>query len=224
MTLGELIKTCRRELADDSGGAKNGLVKDWQLIDYANDAENEACRRASLISDSSTTAICTIPVLTGVNIYDLDPRIIYVQRIKLLSKSQPLGKYTFKELDEFRVGWETSTGTVEAIVTGMDTGKLQIYRIPIADDTIKLTVTRIPLVEMLALADTPEINQRFHRSLIFWMKFKAYDNQDSEIYDPKLSDKNYHLFEQEFGVKPGATSEIFDEINTPFDSDDVGWQ
>lgn len=221
MNLGDLLKTCRREISDDIGvGDTDYLVKEWQLIDYANDAETEACRRSRLLVDSSTAAICQIPIVVGTNIYAYDPRIIFIRRISLASKSDPLGKATYKEMDEYRSGWMTKTGTVEAIVTGMDTGKIRTFRIPTDPDTLNLTAVRTPLNPMAKSTDSPEINARYHRSLVFWMKHKVYENQDTEIYDPKLSAKNLALFEQEFGPKVPAGSEVFDEMNLPYNNFD----
>ena len=208
MNLGELVKRTRRELSDDSGTSDVSLIKDWQLIDYANDAETEACRRAKLLADSVTSDICHIPILSDISIYDLDPRIIYVRRAKLASRTKPLGKITYHELDEIRPGWDTEAGVIEGLVTGMDTGKIRTYRIPAEADTLTLTVIRRPLVPMVKPKDTPEI------------KHKAYDNQDSEMYDPKLSERNLQFFEREFGPCPGAINEVFDDMNLPFDGYD----
>jgi hypothetical protein len=183
------------------------------MLDYANEAVNEASRRAKLIVDSTTTAICRITVASGTAVYTLDPRIIAIRRVKLASNARVLGKSVYWELDEAYPRWDESTGTVDRIVTGMDTDKIRLFRIPTVADTLQLTVVRLPLLPLAKDGDTPEINARFHRSLVYYIKHKAYNNQDSEVFDPNKADVHLAFFEQEFGPKSAAINEVFEEMN-----------
>jgi hypothetical protein len=214
MKFSELDELFRQEIADEAGAASNdSRVTPKQSLAYANEAEAEACRRARLLVDSSTAAICQIALEVGKSVYPYDPRIILIRRAKLTSATRPLGKVLFADLDEQQPGWEDRTGKVEGIVTGMDTGAIRLYRIPTAIDTLNLTAVRLPLKAMAGGGDSPEINPRFHRSLVYWMKHKAYNNQNSELFDKNRADVHLTLFEQEFGPKSSAISEVFDEMN-----------
>jgi hypothetical protein len=213
MNFGELDQLFRREIDDEVGSGSERRIEPWQSFMYANDAQDEACRRGRLLVDSSTAAICQIAVTAGTNLYTYDPRIISIRRAKLASRAKPLGKVLFSELDEIHSDWESRTGTVEALVTGMDTGKLRMFRIPIVNDTLNLTVVRLALQPMVNQKDTPEINTRHHRSLVYWMKHKAFNNQDSELFDKNRADIHLALFEQEFGPKSAAINEVFEEMN-----------
>ncbi len=213
MTFQELDQLFRREINDEVGVGSDQRVETWQSLAYANEAQDEVCRRAKLLVDSSTTAICQISVTAGNNLYTYDSRIISIRRAKLASRAKPLGKVFFADLDELTPGWETRTGTVEALVTGMDTGKVRLYRISTVNDTLNLTVVRLPLAPMVNSGDSPEINVRFHRSLVYWMKHKAYNNQDSELFDKNRSDVHLAHFEREFGPKSAAINEVFEEMN-----------
>lgn len=219
MTFDNLDKMTRREVRDETGEGEDLFITPQQMLDYANEAEAEACRRAKILVDSDTEAICRIPLVAGTSVYPLDPRIISIRRVKLPSKSRPLPKALFWEMDETRPGWEDRTGTVEAIVTGMDTGKIRFYRIPDTVETVRLTVVRLPLKAMTKREDSPEINTRYHRSLIYWMKHKIYNNQDSELFDANRRDINLALFEQEFGPKSAAVNEVFEEMNYEYGVD-----
>jgi hypothetical protein len=220
MNFGELDKLCRREIDDEKGSDSQRRVQSWQMLAYANEAENEACRRARLLIDSVTADICTIPVVAGTSVYAYDPRIIFIRRARLLTAARVLKKAVYWELDEQFPSWDEKTGTVEAVVTGMDTGKIRLFRIPTANDTLKLTAVRLPLTPMTESASTPEINTRFHPALVYWMKHKVYNNQDSELFDKNRADIHLALFAQEFGDKSAAVNEVFDEMNLPFDSSD----
>lgn len=204
MTLRELIDIFRHEVDDV---AEPYLWTEEELIEYANDAENEACRRARLLLDSTTEAICQIDVEIGEASYALDPRVIFIRRAKVASRALPLARASLRDLDEAALGWDTHTGTVCAYLTDVDTGRVRLYRIPTATDTLHLTVARLPLTAMNSLDDEPEIHIRYQRSLRHWMHFRAYSKQDAETKDDKRAADGLALFEQEFGKKSSAIDE-----------------
>lgn len=204
MKLRELIEIFRHELDD---AAEPFLWTEEELIEYANDAENEACRRARLIIDSTTAAICAITVIANTAKYALDNRVIFVRRVKLASRSLPLQRASFRDLDEETPGWDAHTGTVMAFITDLDSGKVRLYRTPTAADTLNLTVVRLPLVEMTNVDDTPEIDSRYHRNLRHWLRYRAYSKQDAETKDDKKAAEALALFEQEFGKASTAIDE-----------------
>jgi hypothetical protein len=206
MNLCELIKAAREE-SDDV--AKPYLWSDAEWTRYANEAENEACRRARLITDSRTPEVAEVEVTAGEAAYDLDERVLFVRRVKPDSRSQPLGKVSYKALDSGVPGWEDETGDPRGYITDQDTGVLRLYPSPTAADTLKLTVIRMPLNCMKDSNDAPEIASRFHHSLIYWMLHRAYSKQDAETKNEQKAANNLALFEQEFGKKSGAIDETW---------------
>jgi len=221
MNFGEIDQLMRKEIDDEVGvGQGASRIEPWQSLLYANEAEEEACRRAKLLVDSDIVELCRIAVAVGTAVYAYDPRIISIRRIKLASRTKPLGKFVYWELDERRPGWETRTGIAEAIVTGMESRKIRLDKIPTATDTLILTVARLPLNPMAKAADVPEIPVSYHRSLVLWMKHKVYNNTNSELFDKNRANVHLALFEQEFGTKSSAINEVFDEMNLPYDSYD----
>lgn len=203
MTLIELRDLFRREVDDLDAPA---LWSDEEIYEFANDAQNEACRRARLLIDSSTVAICQITVAALASTAPLDSRIIFVRRARITGKNTPLDRASWRDLDESFPGWESHTGTVSHFVSDWETGKLRLYRIPTVQTVLNLTVARLPLADM-GTDDSPEINVRYHRSLVFWMKYRAYMKQDAETANPEKAKANLELFEQEFGRKSSAIDE-----------------
>lgn len=218
MTLDELIEAFRREVDDTVNNPF--LWDDDEIIFYANEAEQEACRRANLLIDSSNVEICLINIVAGEPNYDLDERVITVRRARLSSRSKPLKLISYKDLDESVAGWESNTGTPLYFFTDFDTNKLRLYPAPTADDTLILTVTRLPLFDLESGTDTPEINKRFHRSLLHWIKYRAYSKPDTETLDQEKSILFLQMFEAEFGPKSSAINEIFNSRNLPYDNYD----
>lgn len=207
MTLNDLIATARLRAADTIGNPY--LWSDDEWMAFANDAEREACRRARLITDSSTAEVCSITLSATVATYDLDPRILFIQRAKLVGRSQPLGRASFKDLDRSAPDWEGETGEPRAYVPDMDTGLFRPYPTPDSTGQVRLTVTRLPLDDMTDGSNTPEIRPHLHDSLVHWMLYRAYSKQDSEVADPNKAAGYLTLFEQEFGKKSSAIDEAW---------------
>lgn len=231
MKVGELIEIFRRQADDD------GTPPKWtepELITWLNEAEREACRRARLLVDTRGTAVTVSGTTTtththgrvtlgsGTDFYDLDPRIIYLRRVKLAGRTLPLRAIDYRDLDQCAPGWEAHTGTVEGYVRGLDTGKFRPYRIPTASGTVTLTVVREPLVAMTNPNDQPEINPRYHLGLIDWVSYRAYMKKDAEIYSPDEAAQHLALFEAEFGTreKANALEEEWQRNNYPHDGED----
>jgi hypothetical protein len=218
MTLDDLLCACRTERLDDA--AEPFLWSDAELTGYLNDAQDEACRRARLIVDSSTPSICGFSVSSGTTFITVDPRVIFVRRVKLASRKKPLVFASYLELDQECQGWDERTGTVEAVITDVQSGKLRLYRIPTASDTGTLTVVRTALDPMAAASDEPEIAPRFHRSLIAWACYRAYIKQDADSANADKAAAALAEFEREFGPKSPAIDEIYQAMRQPFDGND----
>lgn len=206
MTLAELIAQARLRANDNE---LPYLWSDAEWIAFGNEAQREACRRARLIVDSTTTAICTIAVTSAAQTFALDPRILFIRRAKPSWGIAPLKRISYKDLDNQVPGWEDETSPYpQWYVPDMDENRFRPYPSPSEAGTVKLTVIRLPLDDM-GISDEPEIKPQFHDSLVYWMLHKAYAKQDSEVLDKKLSLDNLALFEQEFGKKSSAIDETW---------------
>lgn len=206
MKLNDLIDICRIEVDD---AVKPYLWSDDELIEYANDAELEACRRGRLLIDSSTAEICQIALVADTATYALDPRVQFIRRARLTGM-RPLKRMNLQDMDGWNPWWEdAAASTPSAFIPDFETGKIRLYPTPDADYTLNLMVVRDPLQEMNDDSDTPEIAPRYHRSLRFWMMHRAYLKKDADTNDPKKAAESLALFEQEFGKKSSALDETW---------------
>lgn len=206
MNLAGLIREYRRE-ADDN--AQPYFVADDDLMDFANEAEEEACRRALLLRDSTTAAVCTVAITAGNPVFTLHASVIDVLRVKMASETVPLAIVPQDEMDRVNVGWDTMTGKPRAVVAGRDTGKLRLWPSPTVNETLALTVTRLPVAEMNDLEDTPEIPRQYHRALAQWMLYRVFSIRDSELFDPNKAANALANFEREFGKRQSARNEAW---------------
>lgn len=218
MTLKELILAARGRL-DDLGGDLESF--DWETEDsallwtnddltrYANEAENEYCRRRPIL-DSETAAVCQIAVTAGTGVYALDARVVRVKRAKLSTEREVLSKVTKNWLDYEYQGWEEWTSDPWYYIDDETDQKLRIVSPPKVDGNLDMTVGRLPLDPMLwADRDTvsPEIPEQHHNDLLHWMLHLAYLKADSETYDPRKATGYRDLFTTEVAPQISAEDE-----------------
>jgi len=79
MTLGELRAALRSRLDDTT---RDYLWSDAELNAYLNQAVDEACLRAQLGLDSTTSVATSIAAQAGVSKYPLHASVIYVERVQ----------------------------------------------------------------------------------------------------------------------------------------------
>lgn len=178
-----------------------------EALEYLNDAELEAARRARLFIDSTTTAVVQVTVPTS-GIATLDPRVLFVRKARIAGR-MPLRRMNAQDMEERDPMWEDASASLypEVFVPDWESGKLRFHPKPSAERTVLMTVVRDPLTPMLNRAATPEVPARYHRSLRYWMAHRAYLKPDEETYDPKRAAAMLELFEREFGPKSSAIDE-----------------
>jgi hypothetical protein len=189
------------------------------LLDLT-EGQVEAARRARLLVDSTTAAICELEYEAGDVVLDLDPRVIFVRRARISGESRPLQKVRREDLDRERPGWEDETGTPTHIVMGMESRKLRFYPTPSEDGTAYLTVVREPLADVGRLEDDLELSGRHARGLVEWLRHRYYGTQDSETRDDKKAAEALVAFEIEFGPPSRAIDEEWIEQHQGFEEFD----
>ncbi|MFM9922748.1 DUF6682 family protein [Variovorax sp. H27-G14] len=203
MNLQELIAAYRDE-SDDN--AVPPLCTDERLTRFANEGQVEACRRALVLTDS-TSALCTISYAAGDATITIDPRILEVRSASIGSEEMMLR--TVEQVGCAWPSWRTDTlrNVPSVLIRGLDSGKLHLYPRPAVGGTIQLAVYRLPLAPLVDDEDVPELRLEWHQSLVDWMLYRAYSRRDSEQLDPKIAGEALARFEAEFGTRTGARNE-----------------
>lgn len=204
MNLRELIKLFRSDVDDET---QPFMWSNADAVEYANDAQNEAARRARLFVDSSTTAICRATITGGSPLVALDSRVLFVRKARIAGQV-PLRRMNMQDMEAHDPFWQDAMpGRPVAFIPDSDTGFLRLHPTPDDSDILLMTVVRMPLADMVVDGDEPEVKLHYQRSLRFWMAYRAYAKQDAESNDPKKSADSLALFEQEFGGKSSAIDE-----------------
>ncbi|THF55915.1 phage adaptor protein [Pseudothauera rhizosphaerae] len=217
MNAGELIDIVRREIGDREQPYFN---TDDDLIEFADDAQNEACRRASLLVDSNSD-FCRIDVEEGEAEYEIDSRIIRIRRARLVGVVRPMSLMPTAHLDSQCLGWEDMAGEPSIIVTDWKTGAIRLAPTPDAAATLLLRVVRLPLHPIKSLDSTFEVNPRFIRDLRHWIIKRAYDKKDADAEDVALAVRAEGRFIAAFGEALPARTEEWNARNLPFDNLDA---
>lgn len=204
----DIIRLWRSDVDD---AAQPYLWTDEEALDYLADAQNEACRRARLLVDSSGGELTRIVLVANQSQYPLDPRVLFIRKARIAG-SMPLRRMNEQDMASHDPMWEDAQPQPEprVFMADTDTGMVRFWPTPAMDGSIVLmTVVRDPLAEIATLDDQPEINPRLHRSLRFWMTYRACMKPDEETFDPKKAEQALALFEMEFGKKSSAIDEAF---------------
>jgi hypothetical protein len=188
--------SARRTLDDNS--TSDRLWSQTELLEYAQDAENEACERADLLIDSTST-FTDIAVNTSTGTYGIASTVISVRSAMLASGTEPLMETSEEVLDKSVSGWRTEEGTTRSYVM-TPTNKIILYPIPSVASTVNLTVSRFPNTPM-TITGSPEVDSRYHQGLILWMLYRAYLKNDSETLNTDKAADYLKLFEKYFGPK-----------------------
>lgn len=204
MNLRDLIDRFRKD-TQDTGSPK--MWDDEEITDYANEAEDEACRRAGLLVDSSSD-ITELDIAAGDSVLELDESVIYVRRAILVSTGRRLTPRVSRAMDEEVPGWESSMASSPMVfIPDWESGKLKLWPPSKNDDVIRTTVVRTPLKAMEDDDDVPEIPRRHHVGLLEWMKHLGYLKQDADTFDPKKASEHEARFTAEFGPPSAAIDE-----------------
>lgn len=228
MTGKDLIAYLRESILDDNEVPY--LWSDTEILRFLNFAEVQACRRAHLIIDGTTSndngtaatagtagqkPLCSLSITADQAVYNLSPKILQIKRCQLASMSFPLiGPVNYPELDEFIPGWFGTNGTVGTSGSGgyptyflNEPGNTITFILaPSSNDTARLIVSRIPLTPF-TLTTSPEIDEHYHENLCDWAAHLAFKKPDSETANLNLSKYYEDKFTEKFGPLPNALTE-----------------
>lgn len=218
MTRGELRRRWRRRVKDDKPQSYLWSEEDFDA--FLDEAIIEAARRAHLIVDSSSN-LTQLSLVAGELSCPLDLRILFVRRARLVIARRKLNPVMTRDLDQQVPDWESATASSPLVyVPDWQSGALAVWPPSAIDDTLALTVVREPLAGLSSDTESPEIAPRYHLSLLDWVSYRAYSDQDADGADPKAAASALAAFELEFGPRAGAINEAFSLANYSLDDGD----
>ena len=209
MTLEQLIVLYRAQSMDAlnaTSGSTDALCSDELLTIYANEAQEEACRRAALLRDA-VSSMCTVAFAADDAAVALNAKIVRVLSARV--DGQPATVVSEEVMNHMHPAWmeDARRASPTHLVAGVTTGMLHLWPIPAAAGTIKLTVQRLPLKSLANDIDKPEIRQELHAALVDWMLYRAFSRLDTDLYNDAKAKIALDRFEAEFGGKASGRNE-----------------
>ena len=207
MTPKDIIDDFRAE-AHDTGDPP--LWTDTFLLRALNEARSQAARRARMLEDATTAEVCRITVTATQDTYSIDPRVLYVRRVKHSLIDRPLPKLSVQDADLHKPGWENDPDSEPVAWIPWGDHQLRLTPPPDTNAVLNLIVVREPLVDVTLASDEDEMEfePRYHYALKDWMMFRAYMQRDLiEKYRPEEARDRLAMFEGEFGPATAAVSE-----------------
>jgi hypothetical protein len=210
MNLAELIVLYRSQSMDQKQSLGSGdadvFCKDDLLTIYANEAQDEACRRGDLLRDSSSP-MCTIAIAADAETVTMDPKIVRILRARV--DGDHVEVVSGEVMDGIFPGWQDDTNRARPthLVEGMTSGALHLWPRPKVDGAIRLTVQRLPLKPLRNDNDKPEIRPELHPGLVDWMLYRAYSREDTDLHNDGKAAVALARFEAEFGRKVSGRNE-----------------
>lgn len=216
MQLSQLIQRFRT-LANDK--VEPYFNDDESIIDWLNDAVNEACIRGRLLHESQNRDVCTIAVSPFTSEYPIHESLYELSRVWFEPANGTYGSYlalmSAENLDQrYKCdNWKRMKGVPQFVI--QDDTKLRLVPIPTIEGELQLEGYRVPLIAMENDTDKPEINQIHHVQLIQWALHKAYSIPDSEFFDPNRSALAEQAFTDYFGPRPDSDLRRMTREDTP---------
>lgn len=203
MNLEDLINLYRDQSQDKY---EPYFCEDELLTIYANEGQDEACRRGLLLRQSAGP-MCQINFAAGAELVPLNASVIKVTRS--FADGHPVQVIPVERMDEIHPGWQfdQTRSRPQVLISGMTTDALHLWPVPAAAGEVRLTVQHLPLKKMTVGSDKPEIRREAHPALVEWMLYRAYSTTDGDLSDPRKAEESLKKFEAEFGSKASTRNE-----------------
>lgn len=191
-----------RERAKDN--ASPPLCEDNEILLFLNEAEQEAAKRARLLFDRTTEALCSIDVTSGTATYTLNAlvhEVYYASFTDTGGLSQRLRIKDREEMDRILPDWRDMSESPRFLI--VDENSVELVGNPNIDGTIDLEVYRLPLVDIEEDTE-PEIAKGHHIKLLDWILYKAFSSPDADLGAPARAMYHKQEFEKYFGLPTDA--------------------
>lgn len=175
----ELRNLFRAEMSD---AVEPYLISDDQVYRYLDDAQKQFCRWTEGIEDGRSF---TVDIAPDVEWYDIDKSILKLRKVTNTVTGELLAVVNPERMEDAGIRFDGRTGPVRALVAGIQKNTLRAWPKPATAVTLALEVFRLPFD--LCRGDEPEIDEQHHVNLLLWAKYRAYGNEDSEVFNNRKS-------------------------------------
>lgn len=196
MTPAEVVDLFRTQVHDV---AEPYLWSDDEAFEFLNDAQTMFCRLTDGLADATTPDVTTLNIVPGQSLYPMHPSIKYIRHATRADNGRDVPVMNAdahqSEVQRWAGPYGSNTasqpGVLRRLVLGEDEAQILAYPQPAETVTVMLAVYRLPLEDITASSATldPLLAPIHHRHLTLWMRHLAFGKADSEVYDPRASER-----------------------------------
>lgn len=175
-TVSDLIKSFREDEKDE---VAPGFWSDNQLVRFANGALTAFAEKTKSIIDDSFE----LEFAAGEDVLSYPDSIIDVidAEISVGAKNWPVDVRSPGEIRRSRL---PKSGKVCLVLADSAVGKLRLVPAPAAAGVLTLQAIRRPLKELTKDSKIPDVNPVHREYLLLFIKHRAFNVRDSELFDP----------------------------------------
>lgn len=203
MNLEDLLRRFRT-LADDK--LQPFFWQDEDIIDWLNDAQEQAAVRGRLLREDSDPRICSIALDPAQRTYRLHEAVVEIINVQLLpgtgDRPLPLHLVSREWLDAEIPDWRQEPNRPRYAI--QDDVSLRLVGVPSVGDSLALECYRLPLKSLANETDKPEIHRAHHEHLLDWVLNRAYSVPDTEKFDARRQIDAELAFTKYFGPLPDS--------------------
>lgn len=202
MNVEQFIERFRIERQDT---AEPCLWSDAEIVNWLNDAVEEACQRAHILIDG-TSAFTSFTVAAGTEYTQLPSYVLDILRLSV--DGRRIDPTSIEELDSLDSRWESREGRPQGWIFERN-GTLRLFPTPSENVTVKIRVSRLPIDTLSADIGTgePEIPLQWHTKLLNWVYRCALMKNETETQDKAKADDYEARFIADFGIRENANVE-----------------
>jgi hypothetical protein len=206
LTAEQVMLRFRREVddrlsdPDDLTDDADRLFTNDEIYEYIHEAQYETAR-----ATRGLLYVYTVPVVAGEPLVSV-PGIIDVLDVELVSTRRALTERNRSEAlvttdDYGNVSTNvsrTAVGIPQHYTLDAVAGRMRLSPIPSADDSLEITMITLPRVAVTTGTDpTAFADPKDLRLVLMYMKYLAYDKQDTDTLDGRKSDDYRDEFEEQ---------------------------
>lgn len=190
------------------------------VIDWLNEAQQEACIRGRLLREDAWPALRVIPLTVGTQTYKLHPLVYEIISLWIKpGNGMDHREIVLKSREWMEVNrrdWRTwdTTQRIPATYAIQDDTRIRLAGFVEAGDELLVECYRLPK-PMKLHSDEPEIHEANQRKLVQWALHRAFSVPDADRFDSGKSKEAEEEFTRCFGLRPNSDLRRRTRVDVP---------
>lgn len=171
------------------------LWEEERIIDWLDEAQRDFARVTHIFKAKTSPALT---ITTGDPYVTLPDDFIEFRLARTVTANHRITNMNMNEVENAHISgvygeeltddWITATGNPSIILLDVEMGKGRLVPIPTTDDTMEMYYVRYPKKVTASSSKVELTNEDHQRLLVVFARAMAYDDNDSDVYDPRKAE------------------------------------